>query len=441
MERGWQDFKALHSNTEGARAAFEDACERLFKKKYANEHVSKIRVKKGDGGVDIYVGELGVEPIIVIQCKFFLDSFGNSQKNQIRESYKTAVKSEKFNVKEWILCIPREIDIDETSWWFKWKTKQPESKLKGKSFIKLLNGTSLISEMKDHEIYNEIFKIDDLNMIKEIHAATTGKKKLEEIPKKHKNRVLFISYKKDNEDYYLERDIDISFQKYLEISNIWVFGKSGSGKTNLVNRNLIDKNKKYFFCDLSPVDINSANDVLEEIVNIIEQKTNCENRHKDEKNLLKKITLLLCENNFFQTVVFIDELSADSNEHMAEISNKLLKLVVYFNNYNQKNELRFIISTIQKPNDLIKNQGKAIEHFKYISCDSWGLYMECLFNLISCSLNIKIPEHRDLIIEHSKNSPRNMKYIFRDILVDSDSKNLCIKETVEKSALEIVSHG
>ena len=97
MNRNWVDFKGLHSNIAGAREAFEDACESLYRKINHDKHVSQVKVKMGDGGIDIFIGELGVEPITVIQCKFFLESFDNSQKSQIRDSFNTAISSKKYH--------------------------------------------------------------------------------------------------------------------------------------------------------------------------------------------------------------------------------------------------------------------------------------------------------------------------------------------------------
>src|SRR5688572_18238324 len=136
MNRNWNDFKALNGNLAGARDAFEDACETLFRKINSDKHVSQVKVKLGDGGIDIFIGELGVEPITVIQCKFFLDTFDESQKAQIRESFNTVVSSDKFELHAWILCVPRVIDIDENSWWFKWKQKKMNELSKGSDFIK-----------------------------------------------------------------------------------------------------------------------------------------------------------------------------------------------------------------------------------------------------------------------------------------------------------------
>lgn len=64
---------------EGARAKFEEICSTLFKNIYINKYVKTVRLSQGDGGIDIFIGEIGNEPIEVIQCKFFPE-FGESQK-------------------------------------------------------------------------------------------------------------------------------------------------------------------------------------------------------------------------------------------------------------------------------------------------------------------------------------------------------------------------
>ena len=124
MNRDWRDFKSLNGNIAGAREAFEIACETLFRKIYSEYNTSQVAVKQGDGGIDIFIGEIGVEPIIVVQCKFFLEEFGNSQKSQIRDSFKSCILSEKYELKEWILCLPRILDIDDNIWWAEWKEKR-----------------------------------------------------------------------------------------------------------------------------------------------------------------------------------------------------------------------------------------------------------------------------------------------------------------------------
>jgi hypothetical protein len=216
MDRDWTDFKSLHGNIAGAREAFENACETLYRKKFSEQNVSQIAVKQGDGGIDIYIGELGVEPITVIQCKFFLESFGASQQAQIRDSFKTANTSTKFELKEWILCIPRVIDIDVTAWWSKWKKRQVDDNSKDNSFIQLVNGNAIIDLLKEFDLYNQVFKIDDSLKIAEIHKILVPIK--QEVPKGiHPNVILFNNYTTDNEGFYLSRNVDITFRSCLEI--------------------------------------------------------------------------------------------------------------------------------------------------------------------------------------------------------------------------------
>jgi Restriction endonuclease len=167
MQRDWQDFKALHGSLAGARDAFEPACESLFRKLYPNKNVKTVAVKKGDGGIDIFIGELGVKPITVIQCKFFLDSFAEVQQAQVRESFKTAIEATEYELKDWILCVPRELPIDETSWWSKWKSKMVKQYNKSDDFISLKTGNELIELMKVHGIYNTLFQIEDSLLIKD----------------------------------------------------------------------------------------------------------------------------------------------------------------------------------------------------------------------------------------------------------------------------------
>jgi hypothetical protein len=99
MQKDWRDFKSLYGNIEGAREGFEKACETLFRKVYYPQYVSQMAVKQGDGGIDVFVGEFGIKPISVIQCKFFLESFGDSQKSQIRESFSRAKNTDNYKLK------------------------------------------------------------------------------------------------------------------------------------------------------------------------------------------------------------------------------------------------------------------------------------------------------------------------------------------------------
>lgn len=116
----WTDLVIIHGNIEGARAAFEHACEKIIQWKNPSKTVRGIRVHQGDGGIDVYVGDFGTAPIDVYQCKYFIDGIDDSQKQQIRNSYKTAVSSTDFKVNDWYLCLPINLSIQETQWFEGW---------------------------------------------------------------------------------------------------------------------------------------------------------------------------------------------------------------------------------------------------------------------------------------------------------------------------------
>jgi hypothetical protein len=432
MNRNWTDFKSLHSNLAGAREAFEDACETLFRKIHHDKHVSQVKVKLGDGGIDIFIGELGNEPITVIQCKFFLESFGDSQHSQIRDSFKTAIESDKYTLKQWILCIPRVIDIDENAWWFKWKKKQIETYSKENHFIKLINGNELLDLFKEQNIYNQVFKIDEAIKIDEIHKALIPPKFISS--EKNINQILWNNYSLGCEPFYLERQIDNDFLNAIKHFNIWLFGKSGFGKTALINRNLIKNSIECCICDLSPVTVNNKEDVLNEILINFEDKFQVK-RNKEETNILKQICQILISKSFNNIVIVIDELSVSNNEVLKEISDSLLQLVIYFNNKETDYNLRFIISTIPSPTEIISNYSKASEKFIFMCCDNWQKDSIKLFNCLSESLNIEAGEFQSQILKVSCDSPRIIKNIFRKIVVSDNgdiqkSINLAIAETI-----------
>lgn len=157
MKREWTELIGKYE-LEGARTRFEDISSTLFKKIFRDQNVRKVEVRQGDGGVDIFVGEIGLEPISVIQCKFFPNGIDESQKNQIRESFKTVMYSTDFEVKDWTLCIINTLDLSENKWWSEWKKRMSTKYNRNKNFIYLKDGDDLIQLITDNDLYNTAFE-------------------------------------------------------------------------------------------------------------------------------------------------------------------------------------------------------------------------------------------------------------------------------------------
>lgn len=93
--------------------SFETLCtqifERFLRRKYGKD-LTKFRVINGaggDGGIEAY-GELTSGDIIAVQAKWFRDALKDSEIGQIRNSVTTAKKL-RPQIKEYIICIPRDI--------------------------------------------------------------------------------------------------------------------------------------------------------------------------------------------------------------------------------------------------------------------------------------------------------------------------------------------
>jgi len=142
------EFKALITQAgseEGARPLFQRLIASLVRVKYKDAR--EIRASPGDWGIDVLVGQLtGIS--LVWQAKYFINGVGDSQKDQIRDSFEqlmTKAEEKKFVVNAWTLCVPCNLSPEETRWWEKWK-KENIKKYKVK--IELMDETAIRSELE-----------------------------------------------------------------------------------------------------------------------------------------------------------------------------------------------------------------------------------------------------------------------------------------------------
>lgn len=167
------DFKylLLKHGKEGARSVFENACEKALKREFP-EQAFKVEPNPGDEGIDVFVGDF-TNVIDVFQCKFFIDAIDESQKDQVTKSFKTAIESDKFKMKKWVLCLPIALDIEGHAWWSKWKLKREN---KHQITIDLWDSADLISLMTKHGVSDEVFDMDERMKINALHTELIEKK-------------------------------------------------------------------------------------------------------------------------------------------------------------------------------------------------------------------------------------------------------------------------
>jgi hypothetical protein len=121
------------------RQAFEDIVSLILKCLHPNSR--RVRVHRGDGGIDSFTGTLGESgEADVFQVKHFVSIWGNSQKQQIREAYETARTSKEYRLGKWTLCVPSRLAKEDLRWFDEWRGKQDRQ-------IELMDGDDLTAHL------------------------------------------------------------------------------------------------------------------------------------------------------------------------------------------------------------------------------------------------------------------------------------------------------
>lgn len=121
------NFRAHELNTgseAGARADFEMMIAQLVDALHPGAR--RISPNPGDGGIDVFLGELDGQ-IIVWQAKYFLPQVVAGHRRQIMDSFASAQKKAStsgYQIDKWILCVPSSMDHPTTLWWDGWKRQR-----------------------------------------------------------------------------------------------------------------------------------------------------------------------------------------------------------------------------------------------------------------------------------------------------------------------------
>lgn len=149
----------------GAREKFEELASHLVKAEIPE--ADKVRIKSGDGGIDVHVGEL-TDRIEVFQCKFFPQGLDESRKGQIRDSFKTCRTA--FKLKRWTLCLPLDLSPDEKVWFEKWRKDQAAHGIEIPDPWGATTLEGLLYQPKNRGLREVFFKEEHLTQIREVHS-------------------------------------------------------------------------------------------------------------------------------------------------------------------------------------------------------------------------------------------------------------------------------
>lgn len=139
----YQRLKELDSDT------FQRLCGQLLRERHPTLEIRQVDGPGGDGGVDIFVGELSDRPVIW-QCKHFPNGLGIRQRPQVLKSLATAVKN--YNPSQWILTVS--IDLDHKAQAWIQKTRQNYA---GKTAVGWYQASDIVSELVHRRNLRECF--------------------------------------------------------------------------------------------------------------------------------------------------------------------------------------------------------------------------------------------------------------------------------------------
>ncbi|MCD9548769.1 AAA family ATPase [Photobacterium carnosum] len=285
---------------------------------------------------------------------------------------------------------------------------------------------SISSILSDIGVFN-FSQIRDLSYIKS--------QSLLPLPK----NVFFIDYTIKSKDYYKERSCDLEFSDNLSFDqNTWIYGRSGTGKTALLKRNLINLNCDYIYCDLSPVSIISKDNLWQGIVEDIGSYLDVQYDENDltVKSLYNFLSKCKLTNN---TVIAIDEMSCNDPTIIREFCNEIINLVRYYSKKEPDKVVIFVISSIFSPKNQNFDKGKVLESFEFVCSDNWESSIGDLFDIQNKALNIGICSlGKQEIISICDNVPRLLTLLMKKINQKQCNEISSIKTVIEKVMADYV---
>ncbi len=151
----------------GAREKFEEMTVHLIHSQHPT--AERVRIVRGDGGIDAHDGKLA-DPagVDVFQMKYFPDKIEESQRNQIRDSFKRARDNKDFKTKSWTLRLPIDLSTDEKKWFDDWTGKQTDSGIEIRPVWGAFAIERLLMADQNREIRETYFQQEHLQRLGEI---------------------------------------------------------------------------------------------------------------------------------------------------------------------------------------------------------------------------------------------------------------------------------
>lgn len=233
--------------------------------------------------------------------------------------------------------------------------------------------------------------------------------------------ILFLSYRLQCKPYYLLRKADEELHRHILTKHIWVTGKSGIGKSDLLRHALIESNAEYIYVDLSLCDKDNIDEMFCSICDTIaehfnENVTSFMSASESIKTICEILEKKSSGNRLY---VFIEELPfSEESEFFIEFVRKFAGLIIYSSGHLLKSKTVFVLSSIAMPKVALDTYRDKISDMVYfVSLDKWTSE-ECmlLLNNLSNALKIKwVSEVQKMNFVKSVDfSPRKIKNALKE---------------------------
>ncbi|MDR3047515.1 MAG: hypothetical protein LBU51_07895 [Bacteroidales bacterium] len=264
----------------------------------------------------------------------------------------------------------------------------------------------------------------------------------------NKNEVLFEVYDIQKEAYYLERAEDTEFNQRILQYGIWVYGDTGSGKTNLILRNLIKNQSEYIPITLGACVGEKNIALFNEILNCIQEKAGSNSaypNHKTFQTCSKCIQDELKTNYKDKTLlIHIEEIPIDSNSEYRQFTKSLFALINNIHLISELTNVKFILSSIQNPiTHISKNDQKIHQYLHFFQLNCWKEQdIKALIEVITKALQYDLPSNiQNELIEQAKGSPRFIKKFFKNVFLNDDRTEANLLQKIKDTDNELKQFG
>jgi nucleoside phosphorylase len=293
-----------------------------------------------------------------------------------------------------------------------------------------------------------------LTVLQELLNSVHGLSALGIIPDKKKldsniiKNVLFEVYSNESEDFYSTRTFDKTLEIELNHFSIWVFGSTGMGKTNSILRKLKLNQNNFCQINLALCCNGTIDDYFAEIAYELKNHVtpDAENNYcktfRDSLKTIKETCKSIGKQN--KVYIYIDEIPLGHEQRqLLEFSRKFHFLLLSLVDDESINLVTFILSTISNPSLLGIDDTLHEKFTQFVKILDIGLWNDeeilALNRLIISSIGLNISSSDQMrIIQHSNNSPRMIKKIYRNLIVNDCYSNECLESTLNATRNEYI---